>query len=132
MRGARGSRNLSLVERQRNNLVTTQVANIAKVYKQVFTRLPLDIEREVDAVGKLVAASIIAKVTRDREMELIERKLGIKIGSGYPGDRGTVEVIKANLKSRALGPYLREYWKTIETIRQRRIGEFPSASNLSR
>ena len=78
------------------------------------------------------AASIIAKVTRDREMELIERKLGIKIGSGYPGDRGTVEVIKANLKSRALGPYLREYWKTIETIRQRRIGEFPSASNLSR
>jgi ribonuclease HII len=76
------------------------------------------------------AASIIAKVTRDGEMRRIERKLGIKIGSGYPGDKGTVEVLKANLKSRALSPYLREYWKTIETIRQRRIGEFSGASFL--
>lgn len=70
------------------------------------------------------AASIIAKVTRDREMRKIERKLGMKVGSGYPGDKETVKAIKANLRSRVLSPYIREYWKTLDAIRQRRIGEF--------
>ncbi|VVB77208.1 Ribonuclease HII [uncultured archaeon] len=72
------------------------------------------------------AASIIAKVIRDSEMERIEEEVGIHIGSGYPGDKETVEVIKANLKSRVLSPYIREYWKTLENIRQRKMGEFPN------
>ena len=32
------------------------------------------------------AASILAKVTRDREIEKIKKKIGQNIGSGYPAD----------------------------------------------
>ena len=70
------------------------------------------------------AASIIAKVTRDREIERISDTLGIEIGSGYASDSKTVSMIKKNLKNDSLLPYLREYWKTMKGIRQLRISEF--------
>jgi ribonuclease HII len=69
-------------------------------------------------------ASIIAKVTRDEEMENIEKESGIEIGSGYPGDRYTIDAIKRNLATKRLNPYIREYWKTLDVIRQRKMGEF--------
>jgi ribonuclease HII len=82
-------------------------------------------EHKADARYPVVSgASIIAKVTRDAEMENIEDKTGIEIGSGYPGDRYTVAAIKENLRSKALNPYIREYWKTLDVIRQRKMREF--------
>jgi ribonuclease HII len=69
-------------------------------------------------------ASIIAKVIRDEEMERIEKESGIEIGSGYPGDKYTIGAIKDNLKTKRLNPYIREYWKTLDVIRQRKMGEF--------
>ena len=82
-------------------------------------------EHKADARYPVVsAASIIAKVIRDREMERIERESGVDIGSGYPSDRYTVDAIKSNLSSKRLNPYIREYWKTLERIKQRKIKEF--------
>jgi ribonuclease HII len=82
-------------------------------------------EHKADARYPAVsAASIIAKVTRDGEMERIERESGVDIGSGYPSDKYTVEAIKANLASKRLNPYIREYWKTLDKIKQRKIKEF--------
>ncbi len=69
-------------------------------------------------------ASIIAKVIRDEEMVRIEKESGIEIGSGYPGDKYTVEAIKDNLKTKRLNPYIRGYWKTLDVIRQRKMKEF--------
>jgi ribonuclease HII len=69
-------------------------------------------------------ASIIAKVIRDEEMVRIEKESGIEIGSGYPGDKYTVEAIKDNLTTKRLNPYIREYWKTLDVIRQRKMKEF--------
>lgn len=40
------------------------------------------------------AASILAKVTRDREIEKIKEKIGIDFGSGYTSDERTVEFLK--------------------------------------
>ncbi|MDE1854949.1 MAG: ribonuclease HII [Candidatus Micrarchaeota archaeon] len=86
-------------------------------------------EHKADARYPVVsAASIIAKVIRDREMERIERESGVEIGSGYPSDRYTVEAIKTNLASKRLNPYIREYWKTLERIKQRKIKEFEGFS----
>ncbi len=82
-------------------------------------------EHKADARYPVVSsASIIAKVTRDREMERIESMSGIEIGSGYPSDHYTIGAIKANLASRRLSPYIREYWKTLERIKQRKMTEF--------
>lgn len=82
-------------------------------------------EHKADARYPVVsAASIIAKVTRDREMERIESASGVDIGSGYPSDRYTIEAIKMNLASKRLNPYIREYWKTLARIKQRKIKEF--------
>ena len=70
------------------------------------------------------AASIIAKVTRDREMQKISDTLGIDMGSGYTSDNKTIAMIKKNITNKNLMPYIREYWKTMTSIRQLRMSEF--------
>ncbi len=67
------------------------------------------------------AASIIAKVTRDREIKKLEKMLKIPIGSGYPSDYKTIEMIRRNLKSGILEGNIRERWSTMERIRQKKL-----------
>ncbi len=86
-------------------------------------------EHKADSRYPIVsAASIIAKVTRDWEMEGICEKLSLDLGSGYPSDKKTVQAIKRNLKKQELSPYIRAYWKTMTGIRQQRIMEFINSS----
>lgn len=88
-------------------------------------RIKVISEHKADARYPVVSgASIISKVIRDEEMKRIERESGVDIGSGYPGDRYTVEAIKENLATKKLNPYIREYWKTLDKIKQRKIKEF--------
>lgn len=82
-------------------------------------------EHKADSRYPVVSgASIIAKVTRDAEIEKMEGDLGIEIGSGYPSDKYTIEAIRKSLGDGTLNGRLREYWKTLKYIRQRRIDEF--------
>ncbi len=82
-------------------------------------------EHKADSRYAIVsAASIIAKVVRDKEMAKIERSLGLKLGSGYPSDYNTIEAIKANLKSGALDSHIRQKWITIDRIRQTQLTSF--------
>ena len=69
-------------------------------------------------------ASIIAKVTRDDEIDRITDEVGIDIGSGYPSDTKTINAIKKNLDDEKLASYLRNRWKTMEIIRQSRMEDF--------
>ena len=58
------------------------------------------------------AASIIAKVTRDAEIERIKEELG-NIGSGYPSDPITKEFLRDWVKEHGdLPPHTRRSWKT--------------------
>lgn len=70
------------------------------------------------------AASIIAKVVRDEEMEKISDIVGLDLGSGYASDNKTVSTIKQNLNNKNLLPHIREFWKTMDNIRQLRMDEF--------
>lgn len=70
------------------------------------------------------AASIIAKVERDAEIERIQDKLGIEIGSGYPSDKQTIDAIRANLGNDRLAKFIRQKWKTLQLIRQLKIDSF--------
>jgi ribonuclease HII len=63
------------------------------------------------------AASILAKTTRDAEVEIIgqelEKKINLPLGSGYPADPITQRFMTAWLdKYGKLPPYTRHSWKT--------------------
>jgi len=62
------------------------------------------------------AASIIAKVHRDRSIRELEAEIGAEIGSGYPADPKTIQFLKELLKESEivdLPCYVRQSWRTI-------------------
>lgn len=60
------------------------------------------------------AASVLAKVTRDEEVEKIKKWIKEDIGSGYPADPVTKEFLKENReKYKHLGIF-RESWQTMK------------------
>jgi ribonuclease HII len=58
------------------------------------------------------AASILAKVTRDREIEKIKAKIGINFGSGYPADPVTVEFLEKHAEKFKHDGIFRKTWGT--------------------
>lgn len=70
------------------------------------------------------AASIVAKVERDRGIDSIIENINIDIGSGYPSDKKTIGAIRSDLVNHVLAPYIRVRWKTMDDIRQFRISDF--------
>jgi len=65
------------------------------------------------------AASIIAKVNRDREIARIRRKYG-NIGSGYPSDKKTMRFVKGWVRANAKAPkFARSSWKPLRELLNR-------------
>ena len=74
-------------------------------------------QHKMDLENILVgAASILAKVHRDKEIEKIGQLLGLEIGSGYPSDPKTRVAIKNLVKGEYPNKYLRWSWVTTENI----------------
>ncbi len=62
------------------------------------------------------AASIVAKVTRDREIEKIRKEYG-DVGSGYPRDPKTRKFLEEYFKEHGeFPPFVRRSWKTLKKI----------------
>ncbi len=71
------------------------------------------------------AASIIAKVQRDRAIEKISSKLNVDIGSGYPNDPLTISFLKQTYKqNKKFPPFVRESWATAKNIKAKKITDF--------
>jgi ribonuclease HII len=82
-------------------------------------------EHKADARYPVVsAASIIAKVTRDNAVKELEEQLNLDIGSGYPSDQKTIDAVKTNFKNPEFKKYIREYWVTIDAIKQQKMDSF--------
>ncbi len=63
------------------------------------------------------AASIIAKVTRDREIEKAHQQLGVDFGSGYPSDPKTIKFLqKYYQEHKELPKIARKSWETSKRI----------------
>lgn len=61
------------------------------------------------------AASIVAKVTRDRAMARIRKDHDL--GSGYPSDKRTISFVRKTVESKIeLPKFVRTSWKTIQTL----------------
>lgn len=67
----------------------------------------------------VAAASIIAKVERDREIEMIEKELNIEIGSGYPSDPKTQKFLEENW-NRYPGLF-RKTWDSWKVARDKKV-----------
>ncbi len=85
-------------------------------------------DESITVVG---AASIIAKVERDREIEEIKKTVGVDFGVGYPHDPLTIqhmEKIVNESKGKDLPDYIRKSWVTTEMMQekawQKKIMEF--------
>lgn len=70
------------------------------------------------------AASIIAKVERDMEIEKIKKELGYDFNSGYTSDKYTIEFLEKHGKEAKVQKYLRHKWSTLKNIEQRKLAEF--------
>ncbi|MGQ4891970.1 MAG: ribonuclease HII [Candidatus Njordarchaeia archaeon] len=70
-------------------------------------------ENKADVSRPVVsAASIVAKVIRDRLIDELKREIGVDFGSGYPGDPKTRRHLKFLLKKHP--SLVRHSWKTVE------------------
>lgn len=72
-------------------------------------------EHKAEKYPIVAAASILAKVTRDREVKKIEKLVGKDIGSGYPSDPVTQKFIKENLDE--FPEIFRKTWITYKKLK---------------
>ena len=69
--------------------------NLIRRYLPKENKYNLVVENYLDeSVPVVSAASIIAKVERDKEIEKIKKKVGFDFGVGYSHDKRTIEFIK--------------------------------------
>ncbi len=70
-----------------------------------------------DTYPVVSAASIVAKVTRDRMIEDISREFGTDIGSGYPSDQQTMDFIRGWIKKNGVSPkHTRNSWEPVRKL----------------
>ena len=70
-----------------------------------------------DTYPVVSAASIIAKVTRDRMIEDISKEFGVDIGSGYPSDQKTMDFIKGWIRKNGVSPkHTRNSWEPVRKL----------------
>ncbi|MEM2874157.1 MAG: ribonuclease HII [Candidatus Nanoarchaeia archaeon] len=85
--------------------------NLAHQYAKIIS------EHKADTKFPIVAAaSILAKVTRDEEIEIIKKEIGINFGSGYPADPLTINFLKKNWENPSIAKYIRKSWGTIKEL----------------
>lgn len=74
-----------------------------------------------DTYPVVSAASIVAKVTRDRMMEDIRTEFGTNIGSGYPSDHYTMDFIREWIEENGSAPrHVRTSWEPVRLMLSRR------------
>lgn len=87
----------------------------ARIRKYTSKKVKIVAENKADANYPVVgAASILAKVKRDEEIEKLSKKFG-NIGSGYPADPRTQKFLEEYVKKhKKLPPFSRIFWKNCE------------------
>jgi len=82
-------------------------------------------DKKYVAVG---AASVIAKVERDEEIEKIKKQVGVDFGVGYSHDKLTIKFLKELIKKGEYPDFVRKSWITAIELKgkkqQKSIKEF--------
>jgi ribonuclease HII len=95
--------------------------NCVLKYIEKKDRINLKAEHKADANHTACsAASIIAKTTRDAEIEKLKKEIGIEFGSGYCSDPITCECLNKNLKLLVEKGVVRKTWTTYEDLKAKK------------
>ena len=103
-------------------------AYVAYIKQKLRVECEIIAEHKADAKYPIVsAASILAKVSRDREIEKIQRRFDEPMGSGYPADAVTVTFLEKNFQKHA--EIFRHSWASYKRVagegkKQRKLAEF--------
>jgi ribonuclease HII len=93
-----------------------------RVHKSIDIKAEFKADMKYLAVG---AASIIAKVIRDREIQKIKDEYNVEFGSGYPSDPRTQEFLAKNWNKY---DFFRKSWasykRKIKTNNQKKLGDY--------
>ncbi len=99
-----------------------------RVLQHLGVRVDLVSEHRADDTYPVVsAASILAKLARDEEMDRISKSVGEDVGSGYPSDPVTIGYIeKAIRENGVLPPHTRRSWETVQRFlrKDRKLDDF--------
>ena len=88
--------NQAIIDCPSNNIDSYRIY-LKKLLKN--KQVNLILEHKAERYPLVAAASIIAKVTGDREIESTKKELGVDFGSGYMSDPKTVEFLKNNFEN---------------------------------
>lgn len=125
-----------IIEKLRPETAYIDAADVDEIeFKHAVRReLAFDVEivsqHNADELFPVVsAASILAKVRRDREMRAIEEEFGMPVGSGYPADPATIAFLEKWIREKGcLPPHTRTSWDTARRLlaesRIRKLDEF--------
>lgn len=86
------------------------------------TKIPKNVkltaEHKADMKYPIVgAASILAKVERDRRIRELEKEIGMEIGSGYPRDPHTLNFLRKWIAAhKEIPPWVRMSWRTAREL----------------
>lgn len=102
---------------------SNMLLNMAKNHTQITS------ENKADEKYPIVsAASIIAKVERDAEIERIKKEVKFDLGVGYPHDERTIAFVKAAMDHPDFSQYIRHSWVTVELLKgkknQKKLEDF--------
>jgi ribonuclease HII len=112
---------INIIEKLRPNIVQIgSPQNNAKSFIEKITRKVKNIEiisvyHAEDVFPTVAAASILAKVTRDRIIEKLKKDFG-DFGSGYPSDKKTINFIMNSIKNGQIPNIIRKSWKTFSNL----------------
>jgi len=101
-----------------------------EVEKHIIVKKPkLIVKHKADFLHTVVgAASILAKVTRDDEIEKIQRNIPEPVGSGYPSDPITQKFLKENWNKEEYSNIFRKTWAPFmnhkKASEQKKLEEF--------
>ncbi len=89
--------------------------NIKKKYSR---EIKLTSEHKADDKYPIVsAASILAKVHRDALIKILEKNVGVEIGSGYPSDPKTIKFLEGWIQEHgSLPDFARSSWETSQRL----------------
>jgi ribonuclease HII len=116
-----------LTEEQKKNLViiidcpstnpNAWINTLMKYVKKENKHIKLRAEHKADFhYPSVSAASIIAKTTRDSEIEKLKKEVGFDFGSGYPADPFTKEALEKHAEELKKHRLVRESWQTWKNI----------------
>ncbi len=106
-----------IIDSPSNNSVAYKQYLIQFIEPELIKKTELIVENKADLNYLIVgAASILAKVTRDREIEKLKKKHGIDFGSGYPSDPKTIRFLKENYNNEKLSEIFRKSWQSYKRL----------------